>query len=208
MLTGAFVGFGTGLRWIGTNKLRSLHAVGGGMFGGILGGLAFGLAPEGSANLSDGLQALGYMVTGSGISCGVTLAPILLRAGVVRFVSSGDARVQNKHSRLSTEWELQEGESKVVGSLNPDRSMSMLGSEVQIRIDDALVSSKHAIIVARNGQFFVQLHPENRGRQGQPLQPLQVRGQDVITDRQLRHGDDIVVGQTLLRFETKKKDQG
>jgi pSer/pThr/pTyr-binding forkhead associated (FHA) protein len=104
------------------------------------------------------------------------------------------------------EWELQDGENKLAGSLGADLSMSRFGPEVQIFIPDALVSPRHAFIIGRNGQFFVQQHPENRGRQGQPLNPLQVGGQDVIGERQLRHGDNIVIGQTLLRFETRKKE--
>jgi len=206
MLTGAFIGFGTGLRWAGVNKLRLLHGIGGGMAGGILGGLVFAFSPEGSAPLSDLLLALGYMITGMGIACGVTLAPILLRAGILRFISSGDASTQNKYGNRNMEWPLQDGESQIAGSQGADMSMSRFGPDVQILIPDALVSPKHAFIVGRSGQFFVQQHPENRGRQGQPLNPLQVRGQDVIGERQLRHGDDIVMGQTLLRFETRKKE--
>jgi FHA domain len=206
MVTGAAIGFGTGLRWAGVNKLRPLHAVGGGMAGGIVGGLVFAFSPEGASQLSDLFLALGYMFTGMGITCGVTLAPILLRAGILRFISSGDASTQNKYGNRNMEWELQDGESKLAGSQGADLSMSRFGPEVHIFIPDALVSPKHAFIVGRNGQFFVQQHPENRGRQGQPLNPLQVGGQDVIGERQLRHGDNIVLGQTLLRFETKKKE--
>ena len=214
MVTGSLIGFGTGLRWVSVNKLRVLHALGGGMFGGILGGLVFAswtLVSDSSSQspawLADVFRALGLMITGIGITCGVTLAPVLLRDGVLRFISSGDGRAQNKYGPMHKEWELHDGDSYLAGSLGADRTMSMYGQEVQIYIPDAMVNSRHAIIGGRKGHFFIEQHPENRGPQGQPLYPLQLRGQDVVMAQQLRHGDDVIIGQTLLRFESRKKQQ-
>ena len=86
MLAGSFIGFGLGLRWVGVNRARVAHAFAGGLIGGALGGLIFaGLA----AYVPELSQALGFVVVGVGICFGVTLAPILLRDGVLQFVSSG-----------------------------------------------------------------------------------------------------------------------
>src|SRR5262245_1595661 len=90
-VTGILVGFGTGLRWVMVNKLRVLHALGGGMFGGLLGGLVFASwtlisTPTQAPWIADLLRAMGLMMTGIGISCGVTLAPVLLRDGVLRYI--------------------------------------------------------------------------------------------------------------------------
>jgi hypothetical protein len=208
-VTGTFIGFGTGLRWVAVNKLRVLHALGGGTFGGLLGGLIFASWTFISAFsqtpwLADLVRAMGLMMTGIGITCGVTLAPVLLRDGVLRFISSGDGRAQNKYGRNSMEWALHDGDSYLAGSLGADATVTLYGNEVQIYIPDAMVNDRHAVIRGRNGQFFVEQHPENRGPQGQPLYPLQLRGRDVVMPQQLRHGDDLIMGQTLFRFEMRK----
>jgi hypothetical protein len=210
-VTGTLVGFGTGLRWIAVNKLRVFHALGGGMFGGLLGGGLFAVWTLLSASsqapwMADLVRALGLMVTGIGITCGVTLAPVLLRDGVLRFISSGDARAQNKYGRNSMEWALHDGDSYLAGSLGADATVSLYGHEVQIYIPDQMVKSRHAVIRGQKGHFSIEQHPENRGPQGQPLYPLQLRGQDVIMPQELRHGDDVVIGQTLFRFETRKRE--
>src|SRR5437867_1225454 len=205
-VTGTLIGFGTGLRWAGINKLRVLHALGGGMFGGLLGGLVFAswtLMPASSQTpwMADLVRAMGLMMTGIGITCGVTLAPVLLRDGVLRFISSGDGRAQNKYGPNSMEWALHDGDSYLAGSLGADATVTLYGHEVQIYIPDAMVNARHAIIRGRKGHFLIEQHPENRGPQGQPLYPLQLRGEDVIMPQQLRHGDDLVMGQTLIRYE-------
>jgi hypothetical protein len=209
-VTGILVGFATGLRWSGVNKLRVLHALGGGMIGWLLGGLVFAtwtlLSSASQAPwLADLLRAIGLMMTGIGISCGVTLAPVLLRNGVLRFISSGDARAQNKYGPTPPEWSLHDGDSQVAGSLGADATMSRYGQEIQIYIPDQMVNVRHAIIRGQKGRFFIEQHPENRGPQGQPLYPLQLRGHDVVMPQQLKNGDDVVMGQTLLRFETRDK---
>jgi hypothetical protein len=208
-VTGTLIGFGTGLRWVAVNKLRVFHALGGGMFGGLLGGLVFVLWTLTSAGsqspwVPDLVRATGLMMTGVGITCGVTIAPVLLRNGVLRFISSGDARAQNKYGRNSMEWALHDGDSYLAGSLGADMTASLYSQEVQIYIPDQMVNNRHAVIRGQKGRFFIEQHPDNRGPQGQPLYPLQLRGQDVVMPQELRNGDDVVIGQTLLRFETRK----
>jgi len=209
-VTGTLVGFGTGLRWAAVNKLRVFHALGGGMFGGLLGGLVFASwtlmsAASQAPWVADLVRASGLMMTGVGITCGVTIAPVLLRDGVLRFISSGDARAQNKYGRNSMEWALHDGDSYLAGSLGADATVSLYGQEVQIYIPDQMVNNRHAIIRGQKGHFYLEQHPENRGPQGQPMYPLQLRGQDVIMPLEMRNGDDVVIGQTLLRFETRKR---
>src|SRR5262249_8809166 len=183
--------------------------LGGGMFGGLLGGIVFAswtlIASSSNAPwLADLVRATGLMMTGIGITCGVTIAPVLLRDGVLRFISSGDARAQNKYGRNNMEWRLHDGDSYLAGSLGADATVTRYGPEVQIYIPDQMVNNRHAIIRGQKGHFFIEQHPENRGPQGQPLYPLQLRGQDVIMRQELRNGDDVIIGQTLLRFETRK----
>lgn len=180
------------------------------MFGGLLGGLVFAswsqLAPSSNSPwFADLIRATGLIMTGVGITCGVTIAPVLLRDGILRFISSGDARAQNKYGRNNMEWALHDGDSYLAGSLGVDATVTLYGQEVQIYIPDQMVSNRHAIIRGQKGHFFIEQHPENRGPQGQPLYPLQLRGRDVVMRQELRHGDDVVIGQTLLRFEMRHK---
>src|SRR5215475_11609281 len=79
--TGSLIGFGTGLRWASVNKLRVFHALGGGMFGGLVGGLVFDgwtltSVPAQSPWVADLVRATRLMITGVGITCGVTIAPV------------------------------------------------------------------------------------------------------------------------------------
>jgi len=145
------------------------------------------------------------MLTGTGITLGVTLAPMLLSDGVLRFISSADARAQNKYGSPRQEWILQDGDRLVIGSQSADMSTTMWSQDVQVYIPDAMVSRRHAVLFSKKKRFFVQLHPDNAGAHGQPVSPLQVGDENVTGTRELRNGDELVVGQTLLRFLTKRK---
>ena len=202
-MAGGFIGLGTGLRWVGLNKNRGLHALTGGLCGGTLGGIVFALQGGVIADLS---QALGFMLTGIGITCGVTLAPVLLSDGVLRFISSGDSRAQKKYGRTSKEWELQSGDRYVVGSLGADLTQSLYAQEVQIYLPDSMVASRHAIVLGRRHRFYVAQHSENRDDEGRPLNTLKLRGQDILSQQELRDGDIIVCGQTTLQFHNRTKE--
>lgn len=203
LIAGGLIGFITGLRWFGVNKLRAVHALMGGMVGGALGGIIFSLA--GSNEFS---QALAFVLTGMGITLGVTLAPVLLRDGLLQFISSGDPRAQNKYGSPRQEWVLQDGDHYVLGSQGADATMTMYSRDVQIYIPDAMVAPRHAILFCRGKRFYIQQHPDNRGPQGQPVAALQVGNTSVIGTHELHDGDDLVLGQTLLRFLTRKKRSG
>ena len=200
MFAGGLIGVVTGLRWATVNPLRAVHALLGGLLGGSMGGLMVTILPS-----NEFFQAAAYMLTGTGITLGVTLAPVLLSDGVLQFVSSGDPRAQNKYGSPRQEWVIQSRDRLIIGSQSASSTMTMYAGDVQVYIPDAMVGPRHAILFAKNKRFYLQLHPENVGPQGQPLEPLQVGDMNVVGTRELHNGDEVVVGQTLLRFATKRK---
>jgi hypothetical protein len=200
MITGGLIGFVTGLRWFGVNRLRSVHALIGGLFGGLLGGTSFYLSSRaGTPIISLGANALSYMMTGMGITLGVTLAPVLLRDGVLLFISSADPRAQNKYGSPQQQWVIQDGDRFVVGSQGAE-SGTLYARPVDIYIPDAMVAKRHAVLF-----FFVQQHQDNVGPQGQPLKTLQHNQSNVTGTRELRDGDELVIGQTLLQFSSRRQ---
>lgn len=202
MLAGSFIGCGLGLRWVGVNRARVAHAFAGGLIGGALGGLIFaGLA----ASVPDLSQALGFVSLGVGICFGVTLAPILLRDGVLQFVSSGDARAQSKFGRTHKEWEIQQGDSYVIGSQSQDMSRSRYRPEIDIFIPDAGIAACHAILLGKGGRFYVARHPSAADQASMARFQLRVRGKTVVASQELRSSDDILVGRTALKFVTRKE---
>ena len=202
MLAGSFIGCGLGLRWVGVNRARVAHAFAGGLIGGALGGVIFaGL----SASVPDLSQALGYVFVGIGICFGVTLAPILLRDGVLQFVSSGDARAQSKFGRTHKEWEIQHGDSYVIGSQSQDMTRSRYRPEIDIFIPDAGIAARHAILLGKGGRFFLARHPNASDQASMAQFQLRVRGKTVVTSQELRSSDDILVGRTALKFVTRKE---
>jgi MFS family permease len=202
MLAGSFIGLGLGLRWVGVNRARVAHAFAGGLFGGAIGGTIFaGLG----ASVPDLSQALGFVMVGVGICFGVTLAPILLRDGVLQFVSSGDARAQSKFGRTHKEWEIQQGDSYVIGSQSQDLSRSRYRPEIDIFIPDAGIAPRHAILLGKSGRFFLARHPNAEDHASMAQFQLRVRGKTVVTSQELRDADDILVGRTALKFVTRKE---
>ena len=200
LIAGGLIGLVTGMRWMTANPLRTIHALLGGLFGGLLGGLIVTVLPAGEF-----LQALAYMLTGVGITLGVTLAPVLMSDGVLQFVSSGDPRAQNKYGSPRQEWVIQEGDRLVIGSQSSSSTMTMYSGDVQVYVPDAQIAPRHAILFAEKRRFFVQLHADNAGPHGQPVEPLQVGDATVVNRRELQDGDELLIGQTILRFMTKRK---
>jgi hypothetical protein len=204
LIAGGLIGLATGIRWSQVNPLRTFHAFMGGLVGGGLGGATFLLVGD-----LVFLQTLAYVFVGAGITLGVTLAPVLLSDGVLKFVSSGDPRAQNKYGPPRQEWVVQDGDELLIGSMGASTELSMYSQAVQIYIPDALVAAKHAVLMARKKRFFIRLHPDNANHVGQPEQPLQLGDENVTGNgRELHNGDEIIVGQTLLRFVTRRKPSG
>jgi hypothetical protein len=200
MIAGSFIGLGLGLRWVHVNKMRAAHAYVGGLIGGLLGGIIFAEL----GNLADFSQALGYVVVGVGICFGVTLAPILLRDGVLQFISSGDPTAQMKFGNKKKEWELQQGDSYTIGSATQDRSMTRYRPEIEIFVPDAAIASRHAILFGKEGRFYLARHPEIGGQAGLARYVMRVRGKTVTNSQEIFNADDILIGRTALRFVTRR----
>jgi len=204
MLAGSFIGLGLGLRWVHVNRLRVVHAYAGGLIGGALGGAIFvGLG----SSIPDLSQALGFVFIGVGICFGVTLAPILLRDGLLQFVSSGDARAQSKFGRTRKEWELQQGDSYVIGSQSQDFSKTRYRPDIEVFIPDTSIAAHHAILFGKEGRFYLARHQETVGNAALARFVTRIRGKSIIAAQELHDGDDIQVGRTALRFVTRKKEQ-
>jgi MFS family permease len=204
MLAGSLIGLGLGLRWVHVNRLRAVHAYAGGLIGGALGGLIFaGLGSK----IPDLSQALGFVFIGVGICFGITLAPILLRDGVLQFVSSGDARAQSKFGRTHKEWELQQGDTYVIGSQSQDFSKTRYRPDVEIFIPDTAIAPRHAILFGKEGRFYLARHQDTVGQAALARFVTRVKGKSMVGSQELRDNDDIQVGRTALRFAAKKKEQ-
>jgi len=201
MIAGSFIGLGLGLRWIQVNKARAAHAYIGGLLGGALGGLIF--ASLGS-RIPDLSAAISYILTGIGICFGVTLAPILLRDGILQFVSSGDARAQMKFGKGHKEWELQQGDSYTIGSRSPDMSVTRYRPEIEIFVPDSAIAPCHAILFGKDGRFYLARHPDIGGQPGLAKYVVRVRGKTVVSSQELSNADDILIGRTALRFVTRR----
>jgi hypothetical protein len=158
---GALIGFGASLRWLFINRVRAIHGLAGGLFGGLLGGVLFWFLP----NLGIGAdisQAFGFVLTGVGITCGVSLAPILMRQGLLVFVNSGDEEVLAKYARTGAikQWEIHDGGNYTIGSLRANQTRTVFVPPVQIFIPDRYVAPQHAILIAKKGKYFIEPHPQ------------------------------------------------
>ncbi len=202
MLVGSFIGLGLGLRWVMANKMRVVHACLGGLIGGAAGGALFHVL---GSRIPDLTQALGFVLIGVGICFGVTLAPILLRDGILKFVSSGDGRAQAKFGRSGKEWELQQGDTYLVGSESRDLNKTAYAVGVQVFIPDAAIAARHAMIFGKDGRFYIARHPDLNNPAGLARYVLRVRGRTVTASQELKAGDDILVGRTAIKFLTKKE---
>ncbi len=200
MLAGSLIGLGLGLRWIHVNRMRAAHAYVGGLFGGLLGGSIFAVIGSRVPDLS---QAIGFIVVGIGICFGVTFAPILLRDGLLQFISSGDPRAQMKFGHSKKEWELQQGDTYTIGSRSQDSGLTKYRPDIEIFIPDAAIASCHAILFGKDGRFYVARHPEAGGQAGLARYVLRVRGRTVTSSQELFNADDVLIGRTALKFVTR-----
>jgi len=197
ILTGGLIGLALGLRWVKANRMRVAHACVGGLIGGAMGGALFHAL---GSRVPDLTQAIGFVLIGLGICFGVTLAPILLRDGLLRFVSSGDARAQAKLGRAGKEWEIQQGDSCLVGSEAVDLQKTRFAVGLQVFIPDAAIAPRHAVLFGQDGRFFVARHGDINNQAGLARYVLRVRGKTVTTSQELRDGDDILIGRTAVKF--------
>jgi hypothetical protein len=178
-----------------------LHACTGGLAGGAAGGALFHAL---GSRVPDLTQALGFVFIGVGICFGITLAPILLRDGLLKFVSSGDPRAQAKLGRAGKEWEIQQGDSCVVGSEPVDLQKTRFAVGLQVLIPDSAIASRHAVLFGQEGRFYVARHRDINNPAGMARYVLRVRGKSVITAQELHDGDDILIGRTAVKFVSRK----
>jgi hypothetical protein len=156
-IVGSLIGFSISVRWLSINKRRVLHGLIGGMVGGLFGGLAFWVLKTSLADIS---QALGFILTGMGITCGISLAPILLRQGMIEFVNSGDRAVLEKYSQSGKQWEIHDGGRYIIGSLSAGSTRTAFTPEVNIFIPDEMVEQRHALLISKARKYFIEPHAE------------------------------------------------
>jgi hypothetical protein len=201
-IAGSLIGFGLGLRWISVNRLRAAHALVGGLIGGAAGGAIFASLGSSIPDLS---LALGFVFTGVGISFGITFAPILLRDGLIQFISSSDPRAQSKYGRSRKQWEVQDGDSYVIGSQTQGSSQTRYRPEIEIFIPDAAIAPRHARLYGKEGRFYLARHTDAAGQAGLARYALRVGGKTVSGFQELHDSDDILIGRTALSFVAKRK---
>lgn len=203
-LCSSLIGGAIGLRWVQANRARALHAYAGGLVGGVIGGAFFVLfAPHTSA----GSSMAATMLAGGGIGFGTGIAPILVRAGLLRFISSGDPRAQNKLGNKNTLWDLEIDESYVLGSAPTEKGGTRFQQGADVFIPDAAMSPRHAVVFSRDGRYFIARHPDAGGPEGVAKFVLRIKGKTVVSSQELHPADDLLIGRTALRFESRKEGQ-
>ncbi len=197
----SLIALAVGMRWINSNRARVLHTYAGGLVGGLLGGLLFVLfAPHLPAGV-----ALGSLVlAGAGTSFGAGIAPVLVREGMMRFISSGDARAQNKLGKAGKLWDLTAEESYVVGSAMTPQGGTVFQQGADIWLPDTAVAPRHAVLFSKEGRYFIARHPDASGPEGIAKYVLRIKGKTVVCSQELRPADDLLIGRTALRFESRK----
>ena len=198
------IGLGLGLRWARANVARVLHTYAGGLVGGLLGGIVFILF---TPHLPAGVAASGLMLAGAGMGFGAGIAPVLVREGALRFVSSGDARAQNKLGKNKTAWDLDVEESYTLGSAMTAQGGAKFQQGGDIYIPDSAVAPRHAVVFSKDGRYFIARHPEAGGPEGVAKYVLRVKGKTVVSSQELSPADDLLIGRTALRFDSRKRGE-
>jgi FHA domain len=203
-LTGALIGFGAGARWFKVNLFRPAMATLGGMAGAAVGGLVYTVSGQVHAlsDVTDFVQATAFILTGVGVTAGVTLAPNLMVDGVIRFVASQDRATRERCQ--ASEWPLRQGGRLLIGRLSLDESRHWYGKEVSIYLPDREVSERHAYVVGDGGQYFIE-DADGAPARTRSAKVLQVNGQPVRGSHHLQHGDTITIGRTQMRFEERHR---
>ncbi|RXS97445.1 FHA domain-containing protein [Silvibacterium dinghuense] len=195
------IGLGIGLRWANSNRARVLHTYSGSLVGGLLGGAMFVLF---GPHIPGGASIAGLMLAGAGTGFGTGIAPTLIREGSLRFISSGDARAQNKLGKERKLWALDIDESYVIGSATTAQNGTKFQQGADISVPDVAIAPRHAVVFSREGRYFIARHPDVGGPEGIAKYVLRARGKTVVGSQELHPSDDILIGRTALRFESKK----
>ncbi len=197
----SIIALGLGLRWVRSNRARVVHTYAGGLTGGLLGGLVYILF---SPHLPTGTALAGLLLAGAGTGFGAGIAPILVRDGMIRFISSGDARAQSKLGKVRKAWELDPGESYIVGSMMTAQGGTRFQQGADLYIPDASIAPRHAVVFSKEGRFYIARHPDASGPEGIARFVLRIRGKTVVTSQELHPSDDVLIGRTALRFDSHR----
>jgi hypothetical protein len=197
----SIISLGLGLRWLSTNRARVIHTYAGGLVGGLLGGIVFVLF---SPHVPIGIGMCGLLFAGAGTGFGAGIAPILVRDGLIRFISSGDARAQSKLGKVRKEWDLESEESYILGSMMTQQGGARYQQGADICIPDASIAPRHAVLFSREGRYYIARHPDAAGSEGIAKFVLRIKGKTVVTSQELHPSDDLLIGRTALRFESRK----
>jgi hypothetical protein len=198
------ISLGLALRWVPSNRARVLHTYAGGLVGALLGGIVFALF---SPHISAGVEMSGLLLAGAGTGFGAGIAPILVRDGLIRFISSGDARAQSKLGKVHKGWDLESEESYVLGSMMTSQGGARYQQGADICIPDASIAPRHAVLFSREGRFYIARHPDAAGTEGIAKFVLRIRGKTIVTSQELHPSDDLLIGRTALRFESSRGGQ-
>ena len=197
----SLLGAGVGARWLQSNRARMLHTYAGALLGGLAGGLLFTFL---GAHIPEVSQAFSMMLVGAGMSFGAAISPVFLHDGLIQFISSGDGRAHAKYSKIKKQWELDHGESYILGSQPTTQTGTRYEPGASIFIPDAALAPRHAVLFAKEGRFYIARHPDTGGAAGIARWVLRVRGKTVTTSLELQEQDDLLVGKTALRFSARK----
>jgi hypothetical protein len=200
----SLVGLGLGLRWARSNRARVLHTYAGSLAGSLLGGIIFILF---SPHLSSGVTMCGLMAAGAGTGFGAGIAPILVRDCAIRFISSGDARAQSKLGKIAKFWNLNADESYVLGSAMTTQGGARFQQGADICIPDAAIAPRHAVVFSKDGRYYIARHPDAGGPEGIAKYVLRIKGKTVVNSQELHPADDVLMGRTALRFESRKQGE-
>jgi hypothetical protein len=124
----------------------------------LIGGLAYTWIA--TFRIGDVAQALGLALTGAGITLGISLAPVLLRQGVLEFINSRDQGVIKRYAQSRKQWEILQGGKYVIGSLGARQTTTMFSPELSIYVPDQLVEPRHAILTSKERRYYIEPHPE------------------------------------------------
>ena len=122
-------------------------------------------------------------------------------------MSSGDARAQSKLGKNKTAWELDVDESYTLGSAGTAQSGSKFQQGADIVLPDSAVAPRHAVVFSKSGRYFIARHPDAGGPEGVAKYVLRVKGKTVVSSQELHPADDVLIGRTALRFDSRKRGE-
>lgn len=165
---------------------------------GLAGGAVGGVLMFVSGNAPDILAPLAYMIAGISAAVASPLGTLTRGLGRLHFISSGDKRIHDKHTRLKSEWAFRDGQAGLIGGLkNPVAPGSV---DIPISLEDPEIASRHARIHAKHGRFILSRHTEIRSQAGLARFVLKANGETIPANYELADGDDILLGTTTLSF--------